>query len=221
MKAGLVDVFAPQLVELLAEYDALRARARCLDLSDLPADECVRFVTRARAAITRIAGFGSPYAIQCEEIIRERDLLCFTVTQLRGVLSSLQADLQAGFLKSASQLVRGELFGDFLEMAEHLVEEGYKDAAAVIAGSTLEAHLRQLCQSHGIDLAVDEGRARKAESLNVDLAKVEVYSKLDQKSVTAWLGLRNNAAHGHYDQYETGQVSLLISGIRDFIVRNS
>ena len=50
--------------------------------------------------------------------------------------------------------------------------------------------------------------------------RAEVYSKLDQKNVTAWLDLRNKAAHGHYDQYESAQVGLLISGFRDFITRN-
>ena len=50
--------------------------------------------------------------------------------------------------------------------------------------------------------------------------KNQIYSKLDQKSVTAWLDLRNNAAHGHYDKYEAVQVELMISGVRDFIARN-
>jgi hypothetical protein len=44
--------------------------------------------------------------------------------------------------------------------------------------------------------------------------------KMDQKNVTAWLDLRNKAAHGHYEQYQKEQVALLISGVRDFITRN-
>ena len=87
----------------------------------------------------------------------------------------------------------------------------------------MEAHLRQLCQKSGITLEIASGASttpKKADRLNSDLAGAETYSKLDQKSVTAWLDLRNKAAHGKYAEYETPQVSLLIAGIRDFIARH-
>ncbi len=37
---------------------------------------------------------------------------------------------------------------------------------------------------------------------------------LEQKQITAWLQLRNDAAHGHYDRYEFEQVKAMIIGIR-------
>ena len=61
---------------------------------------------------------------------------------------------------------------------------------------------------------------KKADRLNADLSSSNVYSKLDQKNVTAWLDHRNKAAHGLYDQCAPEQVVLLVSGIRDFITRN-
>ena len=103
-------------------------------------------------------------------------------------------------------------------MAEHLVEQKYKDAAAVLAGATLELHIKELCGKHGVDI-LRNTRPRKADQLNAELAKVHVYSKLDQKNVTAWLGLRNNAAHGNYSEYTRDQVRLLVASIRDFITR--
>ena len=36
--------------------------------------------------------------------------------------------------------------------------------------------------------------------MNNDLACGNSYTKLDQKSVTAWLDLRNRAAHGRYGE---------------------
>ena len=103
-------------------------------------------------------------------------------------------------------------------MAEHLLSEGYKDAAAVIIGSTLEEHLRKLCVKNGIPLDAAE-RPKKADALNAELAVQSVYSKLDQKSITAWLDLRNKAAHGKYGEYSKEQVGLLIQGVRDFMAR--
>ena len=141
-----------------------------------------------------------------------------------GVVTALQADLKAGYLKTVPELIHGEIFGDFLGMAEHLLESGYKDAAAVMAGSTLEAHLRQLCQKFRVETEVIDGkgnlRLKKADRMNSELTKAEAYSKLDQKSVTAWLDLRNKAAHGKYDEYNSEQVTSLNQSVRGFISRN-
>ena len=68
-------------------------------------------------------------------------------------------------------------------------------------------------------MIVVNGRPKKAESMNADLARARVYEKLDQKSVTAWLDLRNKASHGRYDEYEKKQVDLMLQGVRDFISR--
>jgi hypothetical protein len=142
------------------------------------------------------------------------------VAHLWGVVRALRSDIEAGYLQSHTELIHGELFADLPEMSQHLHDHGYKDPAAVIAGSSLEAHLRQLCQKSGIDPETEVGKPKNADLLNAELTKANVYSKGDQKSITAWLDLRNKAAHGHYDQYEPGQVGLLISGVRDFITRN-
>ena len=47
-----------------------------------------------------------------------------------------------------------------------------------------------------------------------------MYNKLEQKTVTAWLGLRNSAAHGKYDDYDDRQVASFIQGLRDFMIRH-
>ena len=109
-------------------------------------------------------------------------------------------------------------------MAEHLLESGYKDPAAVMAGSVLEEHVRQLCSKNGIEIEDDrEGKLvpRKADRMNADLAKADVYTKLDQKLVTAWLDLRNHAAHGKYEIYSAEQVRQMITGVLEFMARVS
>ena len=122
-------------------------------------------------------------------------------------------------------LIAAELFADFLEMADHLLEQGYKDPAAVIIGSVLEEHLRQLCSANSIPIEIENNKGvlipKKADRLNSDLAKEGVYSKLDQKAVTMWLDLRNKAAHGKYDEYTSEQVTNMYSGITEFMARLS
>jgi hypothetical protein len=139
-----------------------------------------------------------------------------------NILNQIKHEVENGWLTTVKQLVTAEVFSDFLEMAEHLLEEGYKDAAAVMIGSVLEEHLRQLCHNHKVDVftlkGVDEV-PKKTDVLNADLKKAGAYGPLDQKQITAWLGLRNNAAHGKYSEYTVEQVTLVYQGVLDFITR--
>jgi hypothetical protein len=55
--------------------------------------------------------------------------------------------------------------------------------------------------------------------MNSELAKANVYSKLDLRNVTAWLDLRNKAAHGKYTEYAEEQVRIMLQAVSDFIAR--
>lgn len=147
-----------------------------------------------------------------------------TVESSLGVLEAVLDEVNNGWYKSLRGIVSAELFSDFIEMANHLLDEGYKDAAAVMLGGTLEEHLRQLSRDNGIDLEVESRgnhSPKKADVLNADLVKNGVYGKLDQKNVTAWLGLRNDAAHGKYGNYSKEQVTLFSQALNDFMARIS
>lgn len=211
------------LDDVLAEWKRLASGCHEEDFGDLGDTEGTRFITRARAAVRRFAVPSSAYVDQAEAIVERGGYAGYVARHLVGVVESLRADVAAGYLHGFAELIHGDLFADFLEMAQHLLDEKYKDAAAVIAGSALESHLRHLCVKAGIDTNVSGSggiRPKKAEELNSELAAANVYSKLDQKNVTAWLDLRNKAAHGHYSEYQAQQVGLLISGVRDFLTRN-
>ena len=108
-------------------------------------------------------------------------------------------------------------------MAEYLIGEKYVHPAAVIIGSVLEEHVRQLCRASGLSLeqpvASGGTRPKTSHALNSELAKTNIYSVLDQKMVTAWLDLRNKAAHGRYTDYTPEQVSNMLSGVTEFVAR--
>jgi hypothetical protein len=139
---------------------------------------------------------------------------------LAGVLQALRADFDAGYLRSIEELIHANVFADFLEMADELQTKDFKDPAAVLAGSVLEEHLRKLAVASGVTIEVN-GKPKKADTINAELAKAEVYNKLEQKSVTAWLDLRNKAAHGMYGEYNADQVAAVIRDVRGFMVRHA
>ena len=114
-------------------------------------------------------------------------------------------------------------FVDFSEI-EFLLDQGHNDAAVVMCGSELEKHLRKLCVNNGIDVFLpqsntSEPQPKRVERLNAELASINVYGKLDQKQITSWMDLRNKAAHGEYHEYDAEQVSLMIQGVHEFIIR--
>ena len=197
----------------------MQAKSQHKDLSDLPKVDRQSLVTRSIVAVHRITGVNSTYSLEIERIIKELPPLHLHTSSIMGIVQALHDDLKDGYLQNLQEIVHAEVFADFIEMAQHLNDSGYKDPAAVLIGSALEVHLKKLSVKNGIVVEVG-GKPVKADKLNADLVKATVYGTLDQKSITAFLDLRNKAAHGHYAEYSKDQVAHLISGVTEFIKRN-
>jgi hypothetical protein len=213
------DEIIRQIGVQLDVWQAARARSQYDDLSDLGKSEINLILTRLSATIDRLAPEGSRYKKNAHAALEKYgETNPYNIPLLVGMLQALRADYEAGFLTTVEELIRGDIFGDFLAMSRYLLEEGYKDAAAVIAGGVLEEHLRKLCVRNNIT-TTGSGRPKKAEVMNSELATAGAISKLDQKNVTAWLDLRNKSAHARYSEYSQQQVELLVQGIQDFITR--
>lgn len=175
--------------------------------------------TRVTAAIERYSPADSSYRAAMKRVLDLERTLGEKVPRLLGVLRGLRDDYAHDYMETVQELVHRSLFADFLDMAAELQHKGFKDPAAVLTGSVLEGHLRKLAEKSDIAITNDDGKPRTAESINTDLGK-QVYGVAEQKQVTAWLALRNHAAHGEYDKFDHPQVALMIQGVRDFLIRH-
>jgi hypothetical protein len=209
--------------QLVAQAEMALKNARTSQYVPTPAMEPGEWVALRAAGLAFIeANFGREHSYYREFETRVNNSHDYNGKYAVGILTAIRDQIKGGWIETTRGLVTAEVFADFLEMAEHLLEEKYKDAAAVMVGSVLEEHLRQLCASAGVSVEeTSHGRTvpRKADSLNADLAKAGIYSKLDQKQITAWLDLRNKAAHGKYIEYAEQQVVIMLAGVREFITR--
>lgn len=208
-----------QIDEVLGKYRELRSRSKYDDCSDQPGSIVTTVITLMSETVNRFAPRNSQYSESIKAIFKSYGVgNGHSLDHISGVLSALRIAYESGYFATVTELVHAEVFSDFVEMAQYLLSEGYKDPAAVIVGSVLEEHLRQLSARNG--LATDlGGRPKKADQLNADLAGQSVYSKLDQKSITGWLDLRNKAAHGKYTEYTKEQVALLVQSVQNFMAR--
>jgi hypothetical protein len=134
-----------------------------------------------------------------------------TVKKALGVLKAAKDDYQNSYLFDTRALIEAEIFDDFLEQAEHLLNQGYFTASAVIAGSVLEDSLRKLCTKSEIALSAKP----KLDTMNADLAKAGIYNLLKQKQITALADLRNKAAHGQ-GGFTKEDVEAMIKDVRRF-----
>lgn len=181
--------FITQINSILSNCENFKSRATTTDLSGIAIEDIIENLTRARAAIVRIAGDNSQYY---KDFVAITNLKVYFGKQLilaSGVLAALKSDIENNYLQTLSNLIHADVFSNYIEMAEHLLQEGYKDPAAVLLGSTLEAHLRDLCLRNEIEITSVNGKGdsihKKADLINTDLVKANIYSTIQQKQVTA------------------------------------
>jgi len=188
----------------------------------VPAAYFAEFRSAALSFLERTFGTNSTLYKEFDSSVR--DTSSYYTERGTGILKAARTELAGGWVFTTKGLVSAEVFTDFIEMAEHFLTEKYKDAAAVITGSVLEEHLRQLCQKNSVPLTFNrpDGSTghKRADAMNADLVRAGVYNQLEQKNVTSWLGYRNSAAHGKYADYDNQQVALMLRGVTEFVARN-
>ncbi|MFD5470952.1 hypothetical protein [Streptomyces sp. NPDC127105] len=210
--------------QMVAQLDELIAKSEIFTFTEPEIFEARQnytaaqtLTTRMEAAIGRMTLPGSTYLIQVEQAralnLQDR------MDSVRSTVIALRDDLKSGWIRSVMELVHANTHGEYLEMADTLLASGYKDAAAVITGTALEVHVRALCVKNGVDTELPNGNPKKATVMNADLKKSDVYATLQEKQVTTWMDLRNQAAHGNYEKYDIGEVRALVGGVRDFMLR--
>jgi hypothetical protein len=158
--------------------------------------EVTKWVTRLGQLIRRLYGVNSQHFESYSSARNTKEFYYIPsynkhLPQMLGIAETIQHDLDAGLLENFKSLIQADVFADFLEMGEYLLQEGYKDASAVIIGSVLENSLRKLADSKGVKTVSDSGKPLTIDPLNSELAKSDIYSKLKQKEITSWAHIVN------------------------------
>lgn len=144
---------------------------------------------------------------------RFRHLVYESVGVALGIMKAAKDDYEHNYLFDIRSLIQAEVFDDFLEQAMHLLERGYHGPAAVIAGCVLEDGLRRLCVQNSVPVP----SRTTIEPMNVALVKSDVYGVVLKGQISALATIRNTAAHGKWNEFDTKDVEQMISDVQIFM----
>jgi hypothetical protein len=155
-----------------------------------------------RVAIGEIsAGTPNPYSL-LEEV--EKGI---------GILRAAQTEINFGTLPGIEALSSAVIFEDFLEMAEHLLDQKYFAVVPSLVGAVLEDGLRKITKRKGITLKKDDSIA----GLNTKLFDAKAYTPLVRKKIDVWNTIRNNADHGNSELNSPQDIGQMLEGVRGFL----
>ena len=164
--------------------------------------------------IIKIAGKSSPYYETFQKVVKAGHRS--QVNSGIGILRGLKDDIEQGFLVSVQELVKAEVFTDFLEIAEHLLDNNYKDPAASLIGAVLENGLKDIAIKNSISFSKSDG----IDDINKKLTISSVYNTLVQKQVDVWRTIRNSSDHGKFTEYTIADVKSMKSGVESFLANH-
>jgi hypothetical protein len=108
---------------------------------------------------------------------------------------------------------------DLMEQVEALLQDRRVHPAApvMLVGAALEEMLRSMVDTSG---AKPRGKPG-INSYATVLREADILSAQEVKDVTSWAGMRNNAAHGQFDQIELPNARLMAQGINLFMQKHA
>jgi HEPN domain-containing protein len=209
-------IIEKRFVELIEETTEVDATVRLPKGQYSISDEVDRqaFMKWGMSAMTLLFQVFGDNSLQFKEFKKHYDdfngWLAEYYFNCKSIFLAAYEDYTNGYIFKLRGLVAADIIEDGLEQAESLLSAGYKDPSCVIAGVCLETSIKELCDREEIEHS-------KLDKMNADLRKAEVYNLSMQKQITAWADLRNNAAHGNWNEYSNEDVEYMIEGIRRFI----
>ena len=170
------DIISKEIASLVAIGDKLAVDAAVAG-NNLPQERVQQLLSisaRGGQLITRLYGADS-HDMKMFQVplkypyFKSMHSNCYNhVSEVVGILKAVEHDINTGMLLNFRSLLQAEIFSDFLEMAEHLLREGYKDAAAVILGTVLEDSLRKISDSNSIAIVGTSGKQLTIDPLNIE-----------------------------------------------------
>ena len=155
--------------------------------------------------------------------IPQNNTIANIIYQTSNVLKAFKDYVSNDLLRSVSleREIQIETISDYLDQAQKLLNDSkvHPAAATVIIGASLEEFLRNWIVELGTDLNTIKN---SLDSYAQELKSKEKINKQDLKDIVSWAGIRNDAAHGHWENVnDKNRIKIMLEGINLFIRKYS
>jgi hypothetical protein len=175
-------------------------------------------------ALVEMMGAGRPPLGSAAADLRALKPTMADADRMLGVLRSVENSYERGFLEPLFVQLERALAGDYLAQAEELLDEGHRGKcdhvpAAVLLGAVFEKRIRTLCadQSPPIEVRTPDDHPKKLIVLIEDLKRALVFNETTAKELRWIAGVRNNAAHGEFGEFDRDDVERMQTSVRQFL----
>lgn len=194
------------------------ARSEAVKLERRSSDKEARRSEAAPALdfLSRHAGSRSAFTKAAEfEVDKYMPPYCLpgVAEALRGWVGFVEAGMVE--LRPYEARARIDAADELIEQAQDLLDDQqiHEAAPIVLVGAALEMFLRAEIYEHGLTLTGKPGINTYADTLQ----KAGHLTVQDRKDITSWAGLRNDAAHGHFDELSRERASLMLEAVNLFM----
>jgi hypothetical protein len=134
---------------------------------------------------------------------------------LEGFINYVENDLFQGL--SPERKAQLDVVSDFLEQAQILLEndEFHPATSAILIGASLEELLRNWIEAEGLEMGDKKPGINNYAQI---LKENKLINKQDIKDINAWAGIRNDAAHGKWEEVsDRARIKLMLEGVNLFM----
>ncbi len=207
-KETLIELYNEGLELILLEKPTIKNP----DLKTIQDQErLIKWITSTQNVILSIFNVSSIQFSDFQKLKEKKIFYASTIKEVCGFLKSILLDLEKGLLFKFEFLVAGELYQNVLEQAKTLVNNGYKDAASVLARTVVENALKKLAERANIPLN------NPASSLNDKLKEQNLLDSPRHLEIKSWLLIGNSSAHGNFEEFSKERIEQMISNISNFL----
>jgi hypothetical protein len=201
--------FRQWLSEIIDHGDHIVEEAKTSPYID---PKVIGWSSRAENFLVEVFGTKSDFYKAFREVYGQGSALSYSFECALELVKAIYRDLTQGRLTSLRSMIEAEMFSDFADIAERVLESGsYGPAAALMVG-VLERGLRDIAAAHDVSAP-----GADLPGLNARIAQAGIYTKLRQKEVQYWIDIRNKAAHGEFNEFTHNDVRKMLDGVRDLL----
>ena len=133
-----------------------------------------------------------------------------------GVLTSIKAELDSGFIGSLRATLTGEVLTDFIKLARVMLEEsgdGAKNVAAVLAAAAFEDVLRRLADVKGM------APKEKLADVLIALKDLDILQGAEVGIAQSYLSFRNRSLHAQWSEVDRPAIESALAFIEQLILK--